>query len=363
MAEHIRQLLDDAVAGLEPKSPDPVAAVVARGRAARRRTMAAAVLLCAGLASGVVAITRQGSHEGPMRVADLPVVGLPAPHVADGVVMAGAVRLPVPPGWRVVTEDPRASCADLADTILLIIAERRGCQYAAVEVSRSAIPVPPTSGGSHADLMSEGLPGPPPVPITLSGGEPAWTMDRLDSEPMLPDGKEPGHTFWQVVVLPWSQVSLELRVDGPRARKILESIQSTPHAAGMLQLPATAAAANLFTPDASGHLSAKGYGRTTDPAAIGRVLKMLRAQKAVTDAAATCAKPEDHSARLTLYTADEGGPSSSAPDDTATSADDTVLVLTLGENCYEAVSSDGGRVRLSREAVTELKQLFGIGAQ
>jgi hypothetical protein len=53
VTNHIGDMLDEAVAGLMPRTADPVGVVVRRGRAARRRTIAATatafVLLAGGL--------------------------------------------------------------------------------------------------------------------------------------------------------------------------------------------------------------------------------------------------------------------------------------------------------------------------
>jgi hypothetical protein len=63
--------------------------------------------------------------------------GRSTPYVADGMVVAGAVEFPIPAGWRVVTANTAEPCGNLPRTILLIVSDQRGCQYASVEVSRT----------------------------------------------------------------------------------------------------------------------------------------------------------------------------------------------------------------------------------
>src|SRR2546421_568641 len=66
MTQRVRALLDEAVSRLEPSTPDPVAAVVARGRAARRRSLGAAILAGAVLIrGGLVVGLRPGGREAP----------------------------------------------------------------------------------------------------------------------------------------------------------------------------------------------------------------------------------------------------------------------------------------------------------
>src|SRR2546421_6208398 len=101
MTQRVRALLDEAVSRLEPSTPDPVAAVVARGRAAGRRSLGAAILAVAVLiGGGVVVGLRLGGSEAPLPPASMPSEP-PVPRQVGDTVVAGGLILPVPKGWRV----------------------------------------------------------------------------------------------------------------------------------------------------------------------------------------------------------------------------------------------------------------------
>src|SRR2546423_8646748 len=92
MTQRVRALLDEAVSRLEPGTPDPVAAVVARGRAARRRSLGAAILAVAGLiGGGVVVGLRLGGGEGPLPPGRGP-PGAPGARPGGGNRLAGGAR-------------------------------------------------------------------------------------------------------------------------------------------------------------------------------------------------------------------------------------------------------------------------------
>ncbi|GAA0476829.1 hypothetical protein Aca07nite_84920 [Actinoplanes capillaceus] len=54
MTERIGELLNEAVADVEPATVDPVGAMLRRGRSARRRSALIAAVVCAGLTSAVL---------------------------------------------------------------------------------------------------------------------------------------------------------------------------------------------------------------------------------------------------------------------------------------------------------------------
>lgn len=90
----------------------------------------------------------------------------------------------------------------------------------------------------------------------------------------------------------------------------------------------------------------------------------MRDQSTVVDNGRACSNEAMPTARLT-FRADAAGPSRGPwPTDAgprpAVAA--TTVILTLADDCREAVSSDGGRVRLSGATVDQLKHLFGIRA-
>ncbi|MFI1989130.1 hypothetical protein [Actinoplanes sp. NPDC020271] len=104
MTERIRQLLDEAVAGLEPEDRDPVGAVVRRGRAARRRTATVlAGVVTFGLLVGGLVTGQRMLGSAPLPTANAGIEQSATPRVENGMMVAGAMQLPIPAGWTVVT--------------------------------------------------------------------------------------------------------------------------------------------------------------------------------------------------------------------------------------------------------------------
>jgi hypothetical protein len=355
MTQRVRALLDEAVSGLEPKSPDPVSGVVARGRAARRRTFGAGILAVAVLiGGGVVVGTRVGGGEGDAPPAG-PVPDVPIPRQAGDTVVAGDLTLPVPKGWRVVA---RASipgdCAKgtmLDNTILLGSPGEGACVFASIEVSgtRNVNPsgdVVSLPAGGQAPVTAS------PRTYTLWGGEPAWLARDIGDEMNSPD-RGPGFRYFNTLLLPWSRVSVTFRVPGPEQQRIIDSMRTAPPPrTTRLALPTTLTEASLTVPDATGGYSPMGYGTLKDPAKLGAVLEFLRGQKSAVDNAHACAGPGQRVARVTL------NPPRSEEQFLRGTA--TTVLISLGSRCQEAVSSDGGRVRLTDTAMNELKRLFGV---
>jgi hypothetical protein len=284
------------------------------------------------------------------------------PHVDGDEVVADDVRLPIPEGWRAISNDARRPCGDLTRTILVIDDDNRGCQYAPVEVEPATTRNP---GGSVAylrflALWSDGIVQ-PPVSVTLRGGEPGWLFSRLDSDEL----KAGRPNYSNELLLPWSNTLIWLRTDGADERKVIASLRSDPADARPLSLPDTAAIAELTVPDAAGRITKAGHGRSTDPATITAVLELLREQTVVVANDEACASDQQQSARLTLSAEDDpavGVATNGAPPSVpAEPAVATTVVIALGGKCQEAVSGDGGRVRLSAAALHRLQALFGIG--
>ncbi|AEV85808.1 hypothetical protein ACWT_4787 [Actinoplanes sp. SE50] len=360
MTERIRELLDEAVAELEPGYRDPVATVVRRGRAARRRTMLAATLAVMLLAGGLVAGRQMLA--GPLT----PTAAGTAdsrPRLVDGKVRAGAVEIPVPAGWRVVTNDASQPCGDLTETIMLIVRNNRGCQYAPMEISVAAGRNP---GGTvlftAAEPFSSGDLITTPRSVTLAGGEPGWMPSSPEDAELAP-GRE-GYHYSAELLLPWSDVFIQFRTDGPTARRILETFRSTPREGGALKVPTRVGSVDLTMPDSSGRLRPAGHGISSDPKTVNAVLGLLREQTAVVRDGDACAGTQQLSARLSLIAP---GPSPSPSPDAmsfpVSSPKTTTVVIALGTKCQEAVSSDGGRVLLSDTALARLQGLMGIGAR
>ena len=345
MPQRIRELLDDAVADLEPRNHYPVGEVISRDRAARRRTVLAAGLAAILVAGGLVAVNMAlgGRPDAPVvAVPDQPVV----PRVVDGVVVAGALRLPVPPGWKVKIAGTPGLCEPLDKTVLLFASvPKTGCNAAAIEVYGWLTGYPGNVVNMDYPLVVTG-----PVPITLRGGEPGWMLQDFDPA---------RHIRMNFIGLPWSRVSFGLRNDATTQRKIIESMWSEPVKAGVLALPRTVGIVELTMPDDQGRYSPAGYGQSTDPATIRAVLALLRKQRRTVSDADACASPAQHGARLVLR------PDKPVPQTTLLlpSAAVPSVVIAVGDKCQEAVSNLGGRVRLSDDALAKLKSLLGIEAR
>jgi hypothetical protein len=348
MTERIRFLLDEAVAGLDPETPDPVATVVRRGRRQRGRQaaawIAAAVVLVAG--GTTAAVWRPEAAPPVGTAASTP----PTPYASGGVVIAGAVRLPVPAGWKVVTAGSSRPCGELKNTILIVTAKGRGCERetAPIELGAPQRTDPP---GIVVDRPVSTA----PVPVTLPGGEPGWLGEPFGSESNLP-GRDARYGYYNTLYLPWSRVSMTLRMDGERQRAIVATMSSRPGAAGVLALPGTATMAEVTHGDS--------IRRIEDPAVITGLRELLARQRDVVADADACAAADQQTLQvvLTSQSVDERQPALTPEDRAKINADPppltlqgTAVLVTLGGTCQEAVSQDGGRVRVDDATAATLK--------
>ncbi|MBU2670326.1 hypothetical protein KOI35_43175 [Actinoplanes bogorensis] len=363
MTQHLRRLLDDAVSGVEPATPDPVAAVVRRKRSRRRRTVLAAAVTTLAVALGGVAVAGSLGSGPPIEPAAPERPSSPV-RVVDGAVVVGALRLPVPPGWKVVEDAPgRIPCSEKDKIVLIVTPDSGGCGIAGIEVrTEQRVPFPPAGvtdmgGVGTADVLSA------PISLTLPGGEPAWLMSRFDSEETAP-GRGESYSYWNTVVLPWSKVTVTLRVDGPTSERLVETMTTHPAHAGVLALPGTVTTATLTVPDSTGTTSRAGRREIKDQKTIGSVLRLLREHKTTVPNGKACASPEQPALRLELDRfVFHPSTSPDEPKEIPAGQEQISVVVTLGDSCPEAVSAAGGRVRFDDNAVRELKKLFGLGAR
>ncbi|MEU4158689.1 hypothetical protein [Actinoplanes sp. NPDC026670] len=352
MTERLRQLLDDAVGGLEPLDRDPVGSVLRRGRAARRRAttagLAVAVLAVGAItAGGLIRNEPAPQPAEPQRTAD---PSNPTPLTIDGKVVAGALKIPVPPKWQALTTEKAASCIPRTWQALVMLVPGRGddCRSQQILVYGSGERSVDRSGRRRQDADGVvSMVTDPPVAITLPGGEPAWLaadFDNIYLKPGIPTARN-------LMVMPWSRVTVHWLMDGPAQRAMVSTIRTTPTEAGVLRLPDTAANAYWSGPD--------GHGDLDDSAAISRLIQSLRAQTDVVANADACANESQRTAEITFL------PTAAPLTQFHSPADPTVfrVVISLGGGCQEAVSSHGGRVRLSDETVTSIKAIFGLGAK
>ncbi|WP_250031005.1 hypothetical protein [Paractinoplanes maris] len=357
MTQRIRDLLDEAVSGIEPGTRDPVGAVVRRGRSRRRRTVLAGALAVLAVLGGGGLAARQLRPDPPPRLADTE-RALPRPHVVDGVVVVGALRLPVPAGWRAEAARPGKPCRDPATTILFVRADGKGCTTAAILIAVGPDrDFPPAYGVAFEQSDGGQMLLSAPIAFTLPGGEPAWLSERLDSDMMAP-GRPEGYDYAEHVVLPWSLVAVTLKMDGPAAGRIISTMRSEPVEGGRLALPSNVTTAELTAPDTAGQISRERHGEITDRKKVAEIVRLLGRQKTVADTQA-CARPDQDALRVELRPpARVVELPAKGPLPRATSG--ITVVISLGDSCQEAVSSAGGRVRFDGDAVAELEKLFGI---
>jgi hypothetical protein len=350
MTQRITALLDAAVSDLEPQAADPVSAVIRRGRAARRRAVVAgAVAVVAALTGGIVVNDQLVGRDARPVVAEQP----PIPRLVNGNVVAGGLILPVPKGWRVVAAGS-APCGRLTDTILIGGPDDAGCAWAPITVAGTWHTSP---GGlvTAFDPLTGGLTVSTPRQITLRGGEPAWLDWDTIAERLQP--RPDAHAEFNRLLLPWSKVSIMLRVDGPAQQRIIDSIRTSPAPASRLVLPAAAGLAELTTPDAP-----REYASITDPATIAQVLGLMGEHTTTVDRGRACSTQAHPTARLTFRASERRSlrlPPPVNPERVTATFDVTTIIITLADDCYEAVSSRGGRVRLTKPTVDELRRLFG----
>jgi hypothetical protein len=352
MTERLRQLLDDAVDRLEPRDADPVGSVLRRERIARRRAatagLAVAVLTVGAIAAGGLVTNRpETKPTEPLRtagrVADTP----PTPRVVDGTMLAGDLEMQIPEGWRALDGARKTQCVPAAgtDVVVVVWATAGDCRIG-IEVSGSGDRTVDRTGARQrgADGVVRMVEDPPSM-ITLPGGEPAWLGPSTRSRNPQTNKLE----YHTVMVMPWSLVTYRMFADIPAYRQLLRPSRTVPISAGVLALPGTAARAYFSGPGAAGEL--------TDDATITRLIQALQAQTDVVESEDACTNVSQETAQITFL------PTSSAR--SYQPSDPTVfrVVISLGDACQEAVSSHGGRVRISDAAVTELKTIFGIGGR
>ena len=339
MTQRFKELLDDAVSGVQPRTLDPAGAVVRRGRSQRRRAVLAGALAVLAVLGGGGLAAQQLRPGPPPRVADVDRQP-PVPRFVGGVVVSGALRLPVPSGWQAVAGGQDKTCADPDHTVLIADFTKpredstAACPYAAITVWVSDQEMEAPSGGFLTDKRVIRT---PPISMTLPGGEPVWVSNRIDE--VDPDRNQSGGAYDLELVLPWSRTIIYLRMSRLDAQRVVGTLRAEPVEGGVLAVPDVPAVAELIAPGPDDEIYPR-HSRTTDKAAIADVVRLLRGQtEAVADREA-CASPAQKGLRLDIGTAH--------------------VVVALGPHCQEAVSSAGGRVRFDDAAVTELEQLFGI---
>jgi len=352
MSRRIKDLLDEAAAGIEPRNADPVETLVRRGRIARARAVTAAGLAVAAvLTGGTVAGARLAEGDPPpVTPAETAVAPKPAtrpdrpptPRLEQGRIVAGDVTLAVPEGWQAAPIDS-APCVLHRDTVLFgegtnPWGPRIYCATASVEVQSiyNAFPwVWSVTGDDPAapDAWQE-TPVSPWRMVTLDTEAPAWL--RTD-----PDGA-------YRMVLPWSRVEVTVRGGPDLRRRILDSLKTGRWRPSALALPKyTEYAALTVATGAGGAREVK----VTDRAKVKRAQILLRAATVVVRPGDSCVREDQPTVALELGKSPE---IPNAPEDMGS------VVISLAEGCHEVVAEEGGRVRLDEASLAELGDLFGV---
>jgi hypothetical protein len=350
MSRQVKDLLDEAAAGIEPTNVDPVAAVIQRGRIARAKVATAGGLaVVAVLTGGVVTAQRLAADPAPDYAAvpatrpDRP----PTPKLVDGRIVAGAVSVAVPRGWRVLPIEG-APCGFHRRTVLIgegpnPYAPSPWCTTAEIEVQSTFDIYPYTFASPDRDPAK---PRPPkkvslgaPRMLTLEGGEPGWL--RTD-----PDG---AHRF----MLPWSRVEVTVRAGLDVRQQVVDSVTAGRWEPAALTLPERTEYATL-----TASVDVQGVPQlvfATETAKVRRVVELLRGGTVV-DRSEICAREDQRTVGLEIGSQ----PDEPAPSDPVRGPRASTLVITLAAGCHEVVSEEGGRVRLDDASLAELGDLFGV---
>jgi hypothetical protein len=348
MSQRAKDLLDEAAAGVEPRSADPVATVVRRGRAVRARAVAAGGLaVVAVLTGGTVAGVRLVDSPPPGAVTETAAAAKPAtrpdrppnPRVERGRIVAGDVSVAVPKGWKALPIEG-ASCG--LQSMNLLFGEGGNpwgpsiyCATAQIEVLSTFDVFPWVHVMSGTDPMAPDAwqiaAAVPYRMATLDGGAPAWFRTDADGS--------------YRVVLPWSRVEVTVRGDADLRRRVLDSLRTGRWEPDALVLPKATEYAALTVTTVAG---AAGEVKLTAPARIKRALALLR-EAAVVEEGDSCAREDQPTVALEI------GRSPANPNKETGS-----FVISLAEGCHEVVSEEGGRARLDAASLTELGDLFGV---
>ncbi|MGN9910964.1 hypothetical protein ACTMTJ_25735 [Phytohabitans sp. LJ34] len=358
MSHRVKDLLDEACAGIEPRSPDPVAAVVRRGRAGRVRAIAAAALaVVTVLTGGTVAGTRLLDNSPPEPATETTAAAKPAtrpdrppaPREVKGRVVAGNVSLAVPDGWKVYPPYPEYTpppsdpgCgAHYARTVLVGEGGNPDgppiwCTTGEIEV-QSLYDFRPYVYTRSGDATT---PIVPPRMMTLDGGESAWLRTDADG------------VYW--LVLPWSRVEVRIRAGADLRQQVLDSLETGRWATAALALPLRAEYAKLTV---STDAERAREHELTDQAKVRRAMELLRQAPKVAQGD-SCAREDQPTVELEIGLP-PGVPAPPQQDFVKNPVLSSFLIG-LADGCHEVVSEEGGRVRLDGASLAELGDLFGV---
>ncbi|HEV8569138.1 MAG TPA: hypothetical protein VGQ92_19005 [Actinoplanes sp.] len=357
MTEKIRALLDEAVAGVGPRDPDPVPDLLRRGRARRRHLAvagAAGAVAVAVLATGAIVATNRsmpdnppasqpstspssevkGQKEEPVRI---------EATVAGGFVRTGGLAVPIPQGWQVIQDKRLDRCDIPADSVLINVMQLPGgsCNlYPQISVDRwgpHALPAMVSELGTVSEVI-------------LPAGQPVW-LDINELGHMRSVRKKAGNRFTVAQPsMPWANVGLTVQGQKSQIDAVLRGISADPVTPARLTLPRTSAAVQL-------NLGDDKQLTSTDQAVIEQVLGLLSALgQPVRTGELPCAGAEQVTDTWRLAGTEMAG--LTFTDAKVHTASATVAIST-GDSCAFATSSLGGRVHLPAGFLARVEQLLG----
>ncbi|MEU8229990.1 hypothetical protein AB0C12_10335 [Actinoplanes sp. NPDC048967] len=335
MTERIRALLDEAVAGVGPRSPDPVPEVLRRGRARRRRLAvagtAAAVAVAVFAVGGIVAANRGTSGKTP---ASRPSSEHFEATVSGGYVRTGGLAVPIPPGWPVIQDKRLTYCEVPANVFLVNVA----MTDAPCGPTRHAFVGPWRPYGTPASVAELALIN----EVVLPGGQPLWLSgNELANVRAAPSAS---------VNAPWAAASISIRGQRPQVEALLRGITANPVPPARLTLPETSPAVQLS-------VSAEKQLTSADPAVIEQVRALLAAlDQPVRPGELPCPGATKVTGTWKLAGTDMAALTFTDPIGHLASAE---VAISAGDTCAFATSSLGGRVHLPAGFLGRVEQLLG----
>jgi hypothetical protein len=363
----LKDLLDAAVAGIEPRAGDPIDVVVRRGRRRDARgvlgvAVAALVVLLtmgflaaqvtrrSGPAPGVIAeVGGRGSSAPPSGSAGPNVAG---PNVAGRTVVMAGLRFTAPAGWSVRDAgqgcprahndtpwyqddgDPTSACVEFD-------APEDQHRFVAIDVD------PGNQINGIADTLDQPPYGSvalmPQRVLALPSGLSAWIVAGDDLDPA-------GTQAWTLsqITFPDRKIRLKAVMGAQERTAFLDTIQATHVVPGKLSLPTSATRAQLSVPGQPAANATTVYTTGVQAGAdrVAQVLGLLRQQTQTVDPKKSCANGRQPVAQLVLRNGDSVA---------------AVVTISSSGSCHEAFSSAGGAVQVRGDFLAQLVALIPQG--
>jgi hypothetical protein len=362
VTDRLKDLLDAAVAGVEPRTGDPIEVVVRRGRRRDARAVvgvavaALAVLLIMGFL-----VAQVGGRGGPApgviaevggRGSSAPAGGSAGPRVVGRAVVVAGLMFTAPVGWSVRDAgegcprahndtpwyqddgDPTSACVEFD-------APEDQHRFVAIDVDP----------GNHLNGVADTLDQPPYGSVALMpqrvlalpSGLSAWIVAGDDLDPA-------GTQAWTLsqISFPDRKIRLKAVMGAQERMAFLDAIQAAPVAPGKLSLPTSATRAQLSVPGQPAANGTTVYTTGVQAGAdrVAQVLGLLRQQTQTVDPKQSCANGRQAVAQIVLRNGDSVA---------------AVVTISSSGSCHEAFSSAGGAVRVPGDFLAQLVALVPQG--